>query len=796
MSQTPQGSATLSLEEKRRLLVQKLQKQAERGNRFPLSFAQLRLWVVHQMDPAGAAYNMPYALRLRGSLDLRVLARALTGLVRRHESLRTVFPAENGVPVQLVRPAAPVVPLEVDLRHLAPEPRAAEAARLTAEEAARPFDLAEGPLLRVTVLRLAEDDALVLFTLHHVVGDGWSQDVLVRDLSELYTAAAERREPSLPPLPIQYADHAAWQRDYLSGPVLRDQVDYWRGRLAGAPPLLELPTDRPRTTAASARAETCAFLLPADVSESLRALSRRQGGTLFMTLLAAFQVVLSRWSGQDDVVVGTPVAGRSRAEVENLIGFFVNMLPLRTELSGGLTFRALVSRVREGVLEAMAHQDLPFEKLVDELQPDRGPAHPPLFQVSFSLQPPARESLRLGALDAAPAGAGLQQAKYDLVLNMAERGAQVSGALVYRADLFDRGTVERMAAHLQRLLRQVAADPDVPVHALELLDADERARVVTEWNRTETALLLDTCVHGLFEAQAARTPGAPALRFGGDTVTYAALDDEANRVARLLRDRGVGLEDRVALYLEPGPRAVAALLGVLKAGALFVPLDVAAPRDRLAFVLGDCAARLVLTEPGLAAGLDGVEAGVLSLDDAALAAVPAGPVGVAVDPANAAYMIYTSGSTGRPKGVVVPHRAAANMTGASAALAGFGPGARALLFAPLHFDASLADLFPALCSGATLVLAPREALLPGPDLVELLERMEVTHAKMTPTALAALPPAPLPGLRVVSVGGEACTEALVDRWAPGRTFLNVYGPTETTVRVTAVECRPGGGTPS
>ena len=792
MSETSQGPTVLSLEEKRRLLVQKLQKKAERGNTFPLSFAQQRLWVVHQMDPGSAAYNMPYALRLRGALEMRVLGRALTALVRRHESLRTVFPAEEGVPVQLVRPAAPVVPLEIDLRHLEPGVRERETARLSGEEAARPFDLAAGPLLRVTVLRLADDDAVVLFTLHHIVGDGWSQDVLVRDLSALYTAAAEGREAVLPALPIQYADHAAWQRGWLTGDTLEAHLAYWRRRLAGAPPLLELPTDRPRTAAATARAETRSFVLPAETSESLRALSRSQGGTLFMTLLAAFQVVLARWSGQDDVVVGTPVAGRSRLEVENLIGFFVNMLPVRTELSDDPTFRALVNRVREGVLEAHAHQDLPFEKLVDEIQPERSLTHLPVFQVSFSLQAPAQESLRLGGLDAAPAGAGLQQAKFDLSLNMAERGGQVAASLTYRADLFDGGTVERMARHLERLLVRVADDADVSVSALDLLDAGEREQVVHGWNATKAALPLDTCVHALFEAQVERTPGAAALLWGDETVSYRALDAEANRVARLLRQRGIGVEDRVALYMEPGPRTVAALLGVLKAGAMFVPLDVASPRDRLEFVVRDSAVRLVLTQPERADGLAGIGADVLPLDDAALASVTDEAVEGGADPRSAAYMIYTSGSTGRPKGVVVPHRAAANMTGASMALAGFGPGVRALLFAPLHFDASLADLFPALCSGATLVLAPREALLPGPDLVALLERHGVTHAKMTPTALSALPHADLPGLRVVSVGGEACPQSLVDRWAPGRTFLNVYGPTETTVRVTALECRAGG----
>ncbi|HVH13427.1 MAG TPA: condensation domain-containing protein, partial [Longimicrobium sp.] len=533
---------------------------AVREGSLPLSFAQERLWFIDQLQPGSAAYNMPYALRMGSGVDLDVLARALTALVARHETLRTVFPTEDGVPVQRVLPPSPIVPETHDLRHLPADEREGAAARLARDEASAPFDLARGPLARARVVRLGDADALVLLTLHHIVSDGWSQDLLARDLSELYAAFAEDREPALPPLPVQYADYAVWQRGWLAGETLDEHLDYWRDALAGAPPLLELPTDRPRTAAPGARAETRSFVLSAEASEALRALSRREGATLFMTLLAAYQAVLSRWSGQDDVVVGTPVAGRSRIEVENLIGFFVNMLPLRTDLSGEPTFRALVQRVRETVLDAHAHEALPFEKLVDELQPERSLTHQPLFQVIFALQTEAREALRLGdAQSAAPAGGG-EQAKFDLSLYAADRGERIAGSLVYRPDLFDGTTIERLAAHLQALLEQAAADPDARLSALRLAGEDERRLVLDEWNRTDVDFPRDATVHALFEAQAARTPDALALEWGVERLTYAELDARADRLARHLVRLGVEGNARVGVLLERGVEMVVCVL--------------------------------------------------------------------------------------------------------------------------------------------------------------------------------------------------------------------------------------------
>ncbi|HVH11768.1 MAG TPA: condensation domain-containing protein [Longimicrobium sp.] len=572
VGQASAGPAVLSLEEKRRLLVQKLQAGGEHDS-FPLSFAQQRLWVVHQMDPAGTAYNMPYALRLRGALDAQVLGRALTALVRRHETLRTVFPARGGVPVQRILPPAPVDLRETDLRAVPPGERDAEAARMAADEAAKPFDLATGPLLRVSLLRLADEDALVLFTLHHIVSDGWSQNVLIRDLSELYAALSEGRPANLPALPIRYADYAVWQRGRLSGEVLDEQLRFWRERLAGAPPVLALPTDRPRRSPPGARADRHDLVLSAETTDGLRVLARDEGASLFMTLLAVFQALLARWSGEEDVVVGTPVAGRSRLEVENLIGFFLNLLPLRTDLSGDPTVRELVARVREGVLQAIAHEELPFEKLVDELHLERTPGGTPLFQVLFELNASGAPAVRLGTLRVEATVEGEEQAKYDLSLRMHDGGGPLAGALIYRTELFDASTIDRMAGQLARMLEQAAAAPDTRLSALKLMDAEERRTVVETWNGTAAEYPADRCVHQLFEAQAARTPGAPAVTFGEASLTYAELDRQANRLAHHLRRLGVGPEVRVGLCLERRVELMVAILGVLKAGGAYVPAE-------------------------------------------------------------------------------------------------------------------------------------------------------------------------------------------------------------------------------
>ncbi|HEX6036828.1 non-ribosomal peptide synthetase, partial [Longimicrobium sp.] len=777
----PTGSP--SVEEKRRLLVQKLQERAQRGV-FPLSFSQQRLWFLHRMDPDSPAYHIPLALRARGDLDVQVLRRALRDVVQRHEALRTTFTERDGRPVQVVGPTAPDVLTRVDLRGLSPEDREKELRWLAYDAATRPFDLEHGPLLRAVAVRLDDEEWGLLFTLHHIVADGWSMGVLVRDLSNLYTAHAQGLRPELAPMGTQYPEFALWQRGWLKGGVLERETAFWREQLDGAPRLLELPTDRPRGAVAGTRAESRPFALGARTSAALHALAREEGATLFMTLMAAWQLLLGRYAGQDDVLVGTPIAGRTREELEGVVGFFVNTLVLRARLEPGLSFRRLLRQVRETTLGAYAHQHLPFERLVEELAVERSLATTPLFQAMFALQNNERTELALGDARFEALPTGTESAKFDLNLRAGEGPDGIAGVLAFRAELFDGATAERMLAQYTALLEAVAAHPDRPLSEQTLLSDGERRQVVGEWNGTARPYP-ETCLHRLFEAQAARTPDHVAVQHGDRAVTYAELEGAANRLAHALQRRGVGPETRVALHLENGPEQLAGILGVLKAGGAYVPLDTASPADRLAYVIQDSGAALVLADDPAALAAAGVP--VLALAADAFADEPDTAPASGVGPRNLVYVIYTSGSTGRPKGVLVEHHGVCNTVVNYIEAYGITAGARSLHFAPVHFDASVTDLFTPLCAGATLVTAPREALIPGAELVELLRGQRVTHAKFTPTALAALPHADLPDLEAVMTGGEACTAELVARWAPGRRFINGYGPTETSVRVTVAD---------
>jgi amino acid adenylation domain-containing protein len=763
---------------------------ALRGEALPLSFAQERLWFIHRMSPESAAYHLPRAFALEGPLDVPVLERALAEVVRRHETLRTTFPERDGVPVQSVSTFDGFTLPVLDLSAFDPTGRAAAARHGVADAAVRPFRLDREAGFRAVLFRVAPTEHVLLLVMHHIASDGWSLDVLHREVSALYGAYRTGLAPPLADLPVQYADYAVWQREQLGGAALDGPLSYWKERLRGAPELLALPADRPRPAVQSLRGGAVAVDLPGELAGRLRALARQEGATLHMVLLAAFQLLLGKYAGSDDVVVGSPVAGRTRPELESLIGFFANTVVLRADLSGDPPFRALLQRVREAALGAYEHQEVPFERLVAELQPVRSLGHSPLFQVMFALDRP-RAGVELTGLRVVQLDIAMETAKFDLSLDLQEDADGVRGVLRYSLDLFDHATVARVPGHLRRVLEQVTEDPGRRLSDLELMGRSERRAMLEEWSAPPPVDARERCVHELFQEQAARTPDAPALLYEDAIVSYRELDIRSSRVARLLRSRGVRLEDRVALLLEPGPHAVAAVLGVLKAGAAFVPLEVGAPPARLELILSDCMAALVLTQAETADALAGNGCAVVRVDGPEPDSFAGGPVDGAAVPRSAAYVIYTSGSTGTPKGVMVEHRSAANMARSAIRLAAFGPAARVLLFAPLHFDASLADLFPALASGAALCLACRDALLPGPGLVELVERFGVTHLKLTPSALAALPRAALPEVRVLTVGAEVCPAGLVEEWAPGRTFLNVYGPTETTVRVTAARCAPG-----
>ncbi|MEW5930744.1 MAG: amino acid adenylation domain-containing protein, partial [Gemmatimonadota bacterium] len=761
-----------------------------RGGPLPASFAQQRLWFVDRLHPGGAAYNLPFALRLRGAVDPRALRAALTGIAARHETLRTTFAEVDGGAVQVIGPASPVRVPAADLRALPAEAREGEARRLVAAESARPFDLERGPLLRALLVRLDRAEWALCVVVHHVAGDGWSTAVLVREVSELYSAFVEGRAPALPELPVQYADYAVWQRKLLSGEALERQLAWWRRELEGAPAALELPHDRARPAAAVAEAPggTRRTLLAPETTAALRALARGEGATLFMTLLAAWQLLLARYSGTEDVPVGSVVAGRSRVELEGLIGFFVNTLVLRTDLSGDPSFRALLGRVRETVLGVFAHQEVPFEKLVEELAPERALGRTPFFQVMFTLRAPEGGAPEMGGVEVEPLGTAAEAVKFDLNLALTDHGERIAASLAFRADLFDGATAERMLEHFRVLLESVAADPGRPVGEARLLPAAERELVLERWNDTDAPFREGETLHGLFARQAARDPEGTAVVFDGRATSRAELDRLSARIAHGLRRRGVGPETRVALYLEPSVEMVAALLGVLRAGGAYVPLDTRAPADRAAYVLEDSAARLVLAGPGVADALPPTRLPVLRVTADAFAGEPETAPEGGADPMNLAYVIYTSGSTGRPKGVMVPHRGVCNSARAFIGAYGIRPESRVLLFAPLHFDASVLDVFTALLSGAALVVARREEMMPGEELAGLLRRERITHLKATPSALVVTPPDDLPDLETVGVGGESCGADLVALWAPGRRLFNGYGATEHSVRFTVQRC--------
>ncbi|WAS89436.1 non-ribosomal peptide synthase/polyketide synthase [Corallococcus sp. NCRR] len=762
--------------------------RAERPDVLPLSFAQHRLWFIEQLGTAGNAYSLPSMLVLQGTLDIIVMLAAFDELVRRHEALRTTFRSHEGTPSQVIHPPFPMPLRHVDLSALpTQEAREAEVSRLAQEELHTPFDLEQGPLFRGLLMKLGPTEHRLLLNTHHIISDGWSTGVLVREMAALYTAFSEEQPSPLPELPVQAADHALWQRGWLQGEVLDSQVAYWRGQLEGAAPFLELPTDHPRPARQSFRAGVRPMPLPRDLSEALEALARQTSTTPFMVLLAAFQLMLHRYAGQEDVLVGSPIAGRRHAEVEGLIGYFANTVVLRTRVRDTLRFRELLEQVRATTLGAYEHQDLPFEKLVEVLQPERDLGRTPLFQVTFTLQNAPMPELSLPGLTLRPLEANADVILFDLQWLMQRTPEGFDGALVFNQDLFEPATAASMVEHLRVLLEAVVRAPDTRLGQLPWLTEAERQRLLVGWNDTARDYPRDASVTALFTEQAARTPDAIALKSGGETLTYAALERASNQLAHHLRRQGVRPGHRVGLCLERSFDLVTGLLGILKAGAAYVPVDAKTPAERITWMLQAASVSVLVTQESLADELPQVTdlQVLLDADESQIARQPETPLDLSVHADALAYVMFTSGSTGRPKGVRVPHRGITRLV-RGADFIHFGPEEVFLHLAPLAFDASTLEVWGALLNGATLVLAPPR-VLSLEETGALLRREGITTLWLTAALFDQMvlhQGEALARVKQVLAGGDVLSVERVrehlKRLPPGAVLVNGYGPTENT----------------
>lgn len=754
-----------------------------------LSYAQERLWFLNRLNPYSTAYNMHDAVQIRGSLDLETLERSLNEIVKRHEILRTTFTGVGNQVVQVIAPEQTLNINLVDLQHLPTTEREAEAKRLAAEEARYRFDLEREPLLRLTALRLAPDEHILLVTVHHIIWDEWSNGVFWRELAAYYRHFVSGADINLSDLPVQYADYAYWQRRWLADGVIQNQLAYWKQQLGGELPLLQLPTDFPRPAVQSYRGAMVSRRLSPEVLSALHDLSQRASTTLFMTLLAVFQTLLFRYTSQGDIVVGTPIANRSQPGVENLIGFFLNTLVLRTDLSDNPRFMDLLERVKASALDAFAHPDLPFEKLVEELHPQRDLSYNPIFQVMFVYQKDPGSIFELPELETAPVFVDGGVSKFDLTLFAVESSRGLEVAIEYSTDLFSADTINRMLGHLDMLLKGVTAEPERRLSDLPLLTDAERHQLLVEWNNTAQVYPLDRCIHQLFEDNAARKPDDVALVYQDDSLTYRELNRRANQLAHTLLEQGVKPGSLIGICIERSPEMIVGILGVLKAGVAYVPLDPNYPAERLEWVLNDAQINILLTQQHILDRLLTRPASVICLDSdwGQIARQPTDNPATAINPERLAYVIYTSGSTGKPKGVPISHR---NLVHSTTARYTYYPEpvGRFLLLSSFAFDSSVVGIFWSLCQGGTLCLPEQDQERDVHQIASIIAGYRITHTLCLPSLYALLleyaEPEQLRSLKAVMVAGEACPPDLIRQHyerLPDAVLYNEYGPTEGTV---------------
>lgn len=780
-------------------------KPVDRTEKIPLSYQQQRLWFLDQMDPGSSAYNVPVALKFKGKLNFDAVKKSLNKIIERHEVLRTNFKNLDGEATLVFHGESKIDFKKVDLTDVPGAEKEKSAHRILNQEAQQPFNLATDPLIRAMVVFLEADSCIILLTLHHIVSDGWSTGIITREFSYYYQAYAEGVEGSLPELPVQYADFAAWQRGWLKDEVLDRQLNYWRENLKAAPAALELPTDRPRPAEITYNGSSERFNFSASLTNAIKNFGHQNGFTDFMTLLAGFQVLLYRYSGQDDICVGTPIANRGRSEIEDLIGFFVNTLVVRTQLDGHPDFLEVTRRVKDAALGAFAHQDLPFEMLVDEIDAERNMSRTPLFQVMFAFQNTPGQHLSLPGLEISPYHTGNITAKFDLTMTIREFQGEFRGTLEYNTDLFNQITIQRMLRHYETILESALAQPEASIFALQMLNQAEQHQLLFEWNQTQASYPKDACIHQLFEAQVEKTPDFPAVVYGETELTYAELNQRANQLAGYLRTKGVTAESLVGLCVERSVEMVAGILGILKAGGAYVALDPSYPKDRLEYIVADSRIQVILTLEHQANLPDfpGAEIVKLDTDWAAFSAESTQNPGTEVTSKNVAYLIYTSGSTGRPKGVMVPHGTAINLwSGLKQKIYRELPqrAMRVSLNAPLLFDASVQQLVM-LMSGHTLDILPQSARQDGDALTAYLREHQIDVLDCVPSQLKLLVHAGLfdgPAPLAILPGGEAIGEAtwrFLQKLEKTEAF-NMYGPTECTVDATIARLKTAGEVPT
>ncbi|GCL35048.1 amino acid adenylation domain-containing protein [Sphaerospermopsis reniformis] len=790
--------------EKRALVLQKLKKQQQtpllkpvsRENPLPLSFAQQRLWFIDQLEGENGVYNVPFFWQISGILNINALEKAILEIVQRHEILRTSFSVVNESPIQVIH-SQPTLKIEVlDWGQVPEKDQFSKAQHLATAELQQPFDLSKAPLLRVKLLQLADQSHLLLLVIHHIVCDGWSMDIFRKELFSLYTAFCNGESSSLPALSLQYADFAHWQRSYLQGETLNKQLNYWQQQLAEVPPLLELPTDYPRPSVQSFRGRSEFIQINLDLTQKLKRLSQESGTTLFMTLLAVFALLLSRYSNQNDIVVGSAIANRNRREIEPLIGFFVNTLALRTNLQGNPTFIELLQRVKQVTLDAYDHQDLPFEKLVDELGLERSLAHHPLFQVAFGLQSGTPETLLIPGLTLTRFEWENTTTFFDLSLIFRETPQGLTGEWEYATDLFAETTIQRMVRHFEVLVQQIIDNPHQSINTLSLLTPDEIQQLKT-WNHTQTEYPQDKTLVDLFEQQVIKNPNNLAVVLASESLTYQQLNAKANQLANyLIENYPIQPDTLIGISVERSLEMIVGILGILKAGGAYVPIDPNYPQERIELMLADSGISVLLTQSCLVdkLPLDSLEntVKVVYLDeerDKYPLSIVNCPLST-VNYNNLAYVIYTSGSTGKPKGVMIEHQGIVNLALAWSEKFQVKNESRLLQFGSFSFDLSIGEIATALLAGACLYLGNKDTLLPGESLVDFLTKHKITHGFLSPSALSVLPKVSFPDLQYLAVGGEACSAELVSQWGTEQHLYNCYGPTESTVTAAIYLCQP------